>query len=173
MADQDPAASNIETVARLQLENERKKSWFDHVIDAIHRWVSSAAFLIVHVLWFAVWIGLNVFATPFDPFPFSLLTLIVSLEAILLSGLLLMAQDRMTKEADRREELDLQVDLLAEQELTAILTLVRAVAQKQGIDVKALVPEIDPLQARTSVEKLASSLDRARPRDAEQSKSRD
>jgi uncharacterized membrane protein len=173
MADPDPAASNIETVARMQRATERKKSWFDRLIDALHRWVSSAVFLIVHVAWFGVWIGVNALSTPFDPFPFSLLTLIVSLEAILLSGLLLMAQDRMTKDADRREELDLQVDLLAEQELTAILTLVRAVAQKQGIDVKALVPEIDPLQARTNVEKLASSLDRAHPDQAPNAERRD
>jgi uncharacterized membrane protein len=77
-----------------------------------------------------------VFATPrFDPFPFNLLTLVVSLEAIVLTGFVLMSQNRMTQLADLRTHLDLQVNLLAEQELTAILKVVCLVAEKNGIAV--------------------------------------
>jgi hypothetical protein len=66
----------------------------------------------------------------------------------------------MTKEADRRDHLTLQVDLLAEQELTAILNVVVAIANRSGIDVEAQNPEIDRLCARTDVHKLATSLER-------------
>jgi uncharacterized membrane protein len=71
-----------------------------------------------------------------------------------------MAQDRMTRAADRREQLDLQVDLLAEQELTAILDVVSSIAEKNGIDVKRKVPELDRLRARTDIEKLATALEK-------------
>jgi uncharacterized membrane protein len=159
-ADDDPAATNIEAVATLERESRQHKSRFDRVIDGVRGWASSPMFLITHLIWFGAWALINVSYPAFDPFPFSFLTLIVSLEAIILSGFVLMAQDRMTKEADRREHLDLQVDLLAEQELTAILNVVSAIAERSGIDVKAEVPEIDRLRARTDVHKLATSLER-------------
>jgi uncharacterized membrane protein len=101
-----------------------------------------------------------VFATPrFDPFPFNLLTLVVSLEAIVLTGFVLMSQNRMTQLADRRTHLDLQVNLLAEQELTAILRVVCLVAEKHGIAVNG-DPALAKLLARTDVRLLADELTR-------------
>lgn len=94
------------------------------------------------------------------PYPFGFLNMTVAFEAIILSSFLLMAQDRMTKDADRRDQLNLQIDLLAEQELTAILNAVVAIAGRAGIDVKAEVPETDRMRARTDVNKLATSVER-------------
>jgi uncharacterized membrane protein len=159
-ADDDPSFTNIEAVAELERQSRDHQSRFDRVIDGVRSWASSPMFIVVHLIWFGAWTVINVRKPTFDPFPFSFLTLIVSLEAIVLSGFVLMAQDRMTKEADRREHLDLQVDLLAEQELTAILNVVTAIAERSGIDVKTEVPEIDRLRARTDVHKLATSLER-------------
>ena len=79
-------------------------------------------------------IGPHFLGHRFDPYPFSLLTLVVSLEAILLTGFVLISQDRMTKLADRRAHLDLQVNLLAEQELTAILKVVCLIADQTGVE---------------------------------------
>jgi uncharacterized membrane protein len=104
-------------------------------------------------------VGLNVFfAERFDPYPFSLLTLVVSLEAILLTGFVLISQDRMTKLADKRAHLDLQVNLLAEQELTAILRVVCRIADETGVELKGCDPNLDQLLGRTDVRVLNDEL---------------
>ena len=94
-------------------------------------------FVYGHVIWFGIWIVINfnlIGMKPFDPFPFGLLTTIVSLEAIFLSSFLLVIQIRQAALADRRAELDLQINLLAEYEMTRVLTLVDRLAQKFDID---------------------------------------
>ena len=97
-------------------------------------------------------------AKPFDPYPFTFLTLVVSLEAILLSSFVLAAQDRMTREADRRAKLDLQIDMLAEQELTAILRSIVAVAEHSGVDLTDAVPQLRELTSDTRIDRLARRL---------------
>lgn len=122
--------------------------------------VSSTGFILFHLAWFSSWIAFNVLVTSrFDPFPFNLLTLVVSLEAIVLTGFVLMSQNRMTQLADRRTHLDLQVNLLAEQELTTILRVVCLVAEKNGIAVDG-DPALATLLARTDVKMLADELTR-------------
>jgi uncharacterized membrane protein len=102
--------------------------------------------------------GLNVFSTRrFDPYPFSLLTLAVSLEAILLTGFVLITQDSMTKLADRRAHLDLQVNL-AEQELTAILKVVWLNADETGVQLAGCGTHLDQLLGRTDVTALDDEL---------------
>jgi uncharacterized membrane protein len=127
--------------------------------DAVSTAASSPPFIVAHVAWFATWIGLNLHRSAFDPFPFNLLTLVVSLEAIVLTGFVLMAQSRMTQQADKRAHLDLQINLLAEQELTAILKVLCLVAAKNGIDVAAADPRLQQLLAHTDVQRLSAALD--------------
>src|SRR4029077_2831875 len=115
--------------------------------------------IVAHVLWFAVWVGVNSLGrATFDRYPFNLLTLAVSLEAIVLTGFVLMAQNRMTQQADRRAHLDLQVNLLAERELTAILKLQCLIAEHLDIDIASSDPSLDALLARTDVRELAGRL---------------
>ena len=160
-ADEDPSSPNIAAVARLERESRARKSSFDRVIDAVRAWAGSPMFIVVHVAWIGSWIVFNsVAGRAFDPYPFSFLNMTLAVEAIILSSFVLMAQDRMTKDADRRDHLNLQIDLLAEQELTAILNVVVAIAERAGIDVNAEVPEIDRLRARTDVNKLATTVER-------------
>jgi uncharacterized membrane protein len=109
------------------------------------------------VLWFGGWIIWNLgFAglTPFDPFPFGLLTMIVSLEAIFLSTFVLISQNRQAKLGDRRADLDLQIDLLAEHEVTRLLCLVTAIARR--LDVKL---DSTNLAEDSSVGELAKDVD--------------
>ena len=159
-ADDDPSATNIAAVAKLERESRARKSSFDRVIDAVRAWAGSPMFIVVHVAWIGSWIVFNVEGRAFDPYPFSFLNMTLAVEAIILSSFVLMAQDRMTTDADRRDHLNLQIDLLAEQELTAILNVVVAIAERAGIDVTAEVPEIDRLRARTDVNKLATTVER-------------
>jgi uncharacterized membrane protein len=97
-------------------------------------------------------------ASSIDPYPFTLLTLVVSLEAILLTSFVLAAQDRSTREAERRGKLDLQINMLAEQELTAILRSIHALARHSGLDLATAVPQLPELTSDTRIEHLAQHL---------------
>ena len=145
--------------AVLELERSEldRRSGIERLTDSVSAGVSSHGFVLLHVLWFAIWIAANrLSAKPFDPYPFNLLTMIVSLEAIILTSFVLMAQDRMTRLADRRAHLGLQVNLIAEQELTAVLRVVCRLAEQavepdttlrrelaHGNGVTALADELD------------------------------
>jgi uncharacterized membrane protein len=130
--------ANIQAVVALERQTRRERTALERVTDSVSAAVSSTAFIVVHLAWFSVWIAFNLFSSRrFDPYPFNLLTLVVSLEAIILTAFVLMSQNRMTQVADRRAHLDLQVNLLAEQELTAILKVVCLVAEKTGVMVLA------------------------------------
>jgi uncharacterized membrane protein len=105
------------------------------IADQLNELASSPRFLAVHALWFAIWILWNVGLLglrPFDPFPFGLLTLVVSLEAIFLSIFILMAQKRESAIAELREELGLQVNLRIEEEVTKTLQLVTGLYTRLG-----------------------------------------
>jgi uncharacterized membrane protein len=95
---------------------------------------------------------------PFDPFPFSFLTLVVSLEAIFLTLLVLMSQNRMTKEADKRAHLDLQINMLDEQETTMILRMVQKIAEHLGLE-KEINESIKELSEETDVNRVAKTLE--------------
>src|SRR5258705_10222801 len=89
-------AENIDSIVKMRLADERKKGPQAHVADWLTRFSGSMVFVYVHAVWFGIWIALNVgrlTSKPFDPFPFSLLTLIVSLEAIFLSTFVLISQN--------------------------------------------------------------------------------
>jgi uncharacterized membrane protein len=126
----------------------------------------TAVFAVTHLVWFATWILINsgrvARIKPFDPFPFNLLTMIVSLEAIFLSIWILISQNQMTRQADRRAHLDLQVNLLAEQESTATLRAVHGIAQHLGVDPATYLTDA-PLTEETDIEHLASRMNEAMP----------
>jgi uncharacterized membrane protein len=115
-------------------------------------WASSTWFLWAHVAWFAIWLIWNagVLVAGWDPFPFGLLTMIVSLEAIFLSIFVLMTQQRESAIAELREELSLQVSLRIEEEVTKALHLLsglytrldQTLAQDEELD--AMLQPLDP-----------------------------
>ena len=135
--------------------------------DAITRVTGNVTFVAANLAIFAAWIVLNTWGVgtlpPFDPFPFSLLTLVVSLEAIFLAIFVLMSQNRMARAADKRAHLDLQVDLLAEQELTTMLRMLHALCAKLRVDVDVDNEQMQDLLRDTDVDKLANALDRRMP----------
>lgn len=139
-----------------------RRSLLERITDGISDLAASPAFIVAHILWFAVWIAINTSGrATFDRYPFNLLTLAVSLEAIVLTGFVLMAQGRMTRQADKRAHLDLQINLLAEQELTAILKMQCLLAEHAGIDVGDVDPRLEQLRNRTDVQRLAATIDTA------------
>jgi uncharacterized membrane protein len=153
------ASKNIQDVIALERETRRERTVLERMTDLVTAAASSTGFIVFHILLFALWIGLNaLLPRGFDPYPFNLLTLVVSLEAIVLTGFVLMSQSRMTQLADKRAHLDLQVNLLAEQELTAILKVVCLVAEKTGVDVNRCDPRLEQLLDKTDVKALADEL---------------
>ncbi len=105
------------------------------IADRLNDFASRTPFLLAHLVWFALWILWNtgkLGLAPFDPYPFGFLTLVVSLEAIVLSIFVLMAQKRESAIAELREEISLQVSLRLEQEMTKTLQLVAGLYTRMG-----------------------------------------
>ncbi|HZJ17561.1 MAG TPA: DUF1003 domain-containing protein [Chthoniobacteraceae bacterium] len=128
-------------------------------------------FVWVHVVWFAGWIVGNTALAiqPIDPYPFSFLTLVVSLEAIFLSTFIMISENRKSRIDERRSHLDLQINLLAEQENTKMLTLLEAMARKMGVDSKE-DPDIEVLEQATRPEKLVEQIDASIESEVEEQK---
>lgn len=150
---------NIESIVQLEesAKAERKKS--DLVAQAIAQFCGSMTFVWVHVVWFGLWILLNSLpgVRHIDPFPFTFLTLVVSLEAIFLSTFILISQNQDAKISERRNHLDLQINLLSEQENTRMIAMLQAIARKVGADLKDL-PDVELLREDTQPEKLAQQI---------------
>ena len=134
----DVVERNIQALLSRRNQEEKTKGIQERIADAISRFAGSMAFVYFHVIWFAGWILLNLRIDgfpAFDPFPYGLLTTIVSLEAIFLSTFVLVSQNRQAAIAEQRTELDLQINLLSEYELTRVLSIVDALAKKFDLDV--------------------------------------
>lgn len=160
-----PADRGIRDVANLERHAVQARSRLDQAAAVITHVAASGTALLFHGAWFALWVFLNSGAspvTPFDPFPYSLLTMIVSLEAIFLTLFVLIAQNRMSLEADRRAELDLQINLLAEKESTMVLRILQDISSHLGVQSKA-TKDLKELLKETRVEELAKKLEKALP----------
>jgi len=159
----NPTKLNIEAIAKLEHEALDRRTVTERFSDAIVKFIGSVAFLLLQLLLVLTWsaINLNVIpgVKPFDPFPFGILALVISSESVLLTIFVLISQNRMTRQADRRSHLDLQVGMLAEQELTAVLQLQHKICKQLGIDVESATPELKGFSSTTDVSKLASELE--------------
>jgi len=118
----------------------------------------------LHVVLVAVWIAINLgwipTVAPFDP-TFVILATVASVEAIFLSTFVLITQNRAAEASDRRDDLDLQINLLAEHEITRLLTLTRAIADRLGIE-EAHDPNLSELQKDVAPEAVLDTLEQAR-----------
>jgi len=111
----------------LKHEFQKIETIQDRIADKITKFAGSMSFVYLHMLVFSAWISYNLGSQNhgFDPFPFGLLTLIVSLEAIFLSTFVMLSQNRQSKQADLRSELDYEVNVKAEQEISEIKELLK------------------------------------------------
>ncbi|AMV19578.1 DUF1003 domain-containing protein [Planctomyces sp. SH-PL14] len=127
---------NIRDVIQARKRIERRESGSERIARKITELAGNMGFAYFHCAWFGVWIAFNLWTgeRAFDPFPFVLLITVVSLEAIFLTLMVLVSQNREAKLEEQRADLDLQIDLLAEYEVTRLLCLVSAIAKKLEID---------------------------------------
>ncbi len=154
--------SNISCVADLEQRFEDRRTLVDRIADLIGGFSGSFAFVALHILWFTLWFLVNTgvlrILPRFDPYPFILLAMIVSVEGVLLSTFVLMKQNRMQQRSDARDHLNLQIDLLAEKEVTKSLQLLRSICKKLDIQEPADDTELNEMADNTSVETLAKRI---------------
>ena len=152
---------NIRALLAHRERRAGRRSLQDRLADAITEVAGRMGFAYLHVGWFAGWIAWNLGAfgaKPFDPYPFGLLTMIVSLEAIFLSTFVLISQNRLSAESERRASLDLQIGLLTEHELTRALKMLDeiqdhlGIAQDPGTDLEELETEVRPEDVLEEIE---------------------
>ena len=155
-------ATNIDTVVRLEAEDEQRVSHTHRLSEAIGSFAGTNLFIFLQLACVAVWVSINTGALrvlpAFDPFPFSLLATVLSLEGVLLIGFVLISQKRMSQRADQRSHLDLQINLLAEKEVTKVIQLLQGLSRHMGMDETLADAETKELAKDTAVESLARGL---------------
>jgi len=159
---EDITKVNVQTIGRLEEAAKAERAKSDQIADVIANFCGSMPFVWVHLIWFAAWIIINTMpgVDHFDPFPFNFLTLIVSLEAIFLSTFILISQNHETRLSERRNQLDLQINLLTEQENTKMLTLLGRIAEKVGVKIDD-DPSLQVLEQATRPEQLVDQIEEA------------
>ncbi len=174
-SEDNPALSNvieknIRTMIGLKLKTARERTFQDQIADGITDFAGHLNFVYIHIIWFGAWILLNtgkLGIKAFDPFPYGLLTMIVSLEAIFLSTFVMISQNRMSDDAERRANLHLHIGLLTEHETTRILQMLDAIQSKLGIE-NHEDSELADLEMETKPEDVLAEIERLQKRAAHQ-----
>ena len=151
---------NIKEICDLEKKALSRRTLAARIGDAIATQAGRMWFIVLHLIWFAIWLSINLKpkgASTFDPFPFEFLTMIVSLESIFLSLFILMSQNRSGVQADQRNHLDLQINLLAENENTKMLQMLQALCEHHKLQI-GRDPEIIALAKRTEIQEVLSEL---------------
>src|SRR3984885_13612866 len=121
--------SHIDSIVRQEEEALERRSASERLADAVGGFAGSLLFVVLPLILMVGWLLINSgkisSVRPFDPYPFSLLGVIVAVEAVILSSFILMRQNRMMRRGERRDNLNLQVDLLAEKEITTNCAFLR------------------------------------------------
>lgn len=151
---------NIRRMRERVAARKRRTGLAERLSDRVTRFAGSMTFVVVHALAYGAWIGINVGVVvglkPFDP-SFVVLAMEASVEAIFLSTFVLISQNRMMGQAAEQSDLDLQINLLTEHELTRLVKLVDAMAQKMGVNVGDRA-ELDEVERDVSPEAVLDKL---------------
>jgi uncharacterized membrane protein len=151
-------SKNIESIIKLEEEDERQLSSLHRVSRKIGWFVGTIYFVISQGVLVVLWVLWNAHATiRFDPYPFPLLSAVLALEAVLLTSFVLIRQNAMDLQSERRNHLDLQINLLVEKEATSILKALGEIAKKFDIDLTQDTENSD-LAKDTPVESVARDL---------------
>jgi uncharacterized membrane protein len=154
---------NVQAIKRWEHGILLARSKAEQISDWIAFTAGSGPVLALHLVWFALWVSLNAGVLrrvrPFDPFPFPFLTMTVSLEAIFLALIVLASQNRLSRQTDKRSHLDLQIDLLAEREMTAVLQLLQDIARHLDVKTTVTPEQLRDLMKQTDVRHLTDRME--------------
>ena len=151
---------NIDALLLHRREQERRRSAQEKIADAVTRFAGSMRFVYIHLVLFGLWVVVNLGWLPlprFDP-TFVVLAMFASVEAIFLSTFVLISQNRMAALADKRADLDVQISLLTEHELTRLISLVDAIAARLDVG-EARGPELEELKHDVAPERVLQEMD--------------
>lgn len=147
----------------IKAKADAKRTVMEKMADSMTSNFGSNTFLWFNVFLFVGWIVINTdqikTIPPFDPFPFNLLTNIVSLEAIILAIFVLISQNRTSKVDDLREETHLQLNLISEREITKLMKMIALLLERQGIDLSQ-DPELRKMIRPVSEEEIQKRLEK-------------
>lgn len=165
----DVTRQNVQAMRRLEEAARARRTGADRAAAAIAQFCGSMTFVWLHVAVFAAWIAYNTLPwfKAFDPYPFTFLTLVVSLEAIFLSTFILISQNYDMRVSEQRNQLDLQINLLAEQENTKTLQILERIAKKVGAHLSD-DPQVRALEEATRPDALVEQIEEANRRDSGQ-----
>jgi uncharacterized membrane protein len=154
---------NISALAERRKVDLAEAPFGDRLAESISKFAGSITFVLLHVVLVASWVlinsgSLSSLIKPFDP-TFIILSTVASVEAIFLSTFILISQNRASAAADRRADLDLQIGLLAEHEVTHLITLTKRIAEHLGIH-EASNPELDELGRNVAPEAVLERIER-------------
>jgi uncharacterized membrane protein len=159
----DVTRANVVAMRQLDDLENRKRGFADRVADLVARACGHIGFVLTHFIALVAWVLWNTLAPQdlrIDPFPFTFLTMWASVEAIFLSSFVLISQNYQMRIAERRNQLDLQINLLAEQENSKMLLLLEDIAKKVGA-LDRDDPDVGVLVQATRPEELARQIDEA------------
>jgi uncharacterized membrane protein len=156
---------NIHSLQERRQREEAEASAQEKIADAITRFTGSMLFVYIHLAVFGFWIVANLGWVPGVPKwdeSFVVLAMIASVEAIFLSTFVLISQNRMQAAADKRADLDLQISLLAEHEVTKLATLVSAIADRLGVRTE-VDEELGEIKQDVAPEAVLDEIEAAKP----------
>lgn len=149
----------IELIARHEREFLERRTRSERMGDAIGSSIGSLWFIVIHICWIGTWLGWNTFsATRFDPAPFPLLDTIAAIEAILIASFILMRQGRLSRRSDERDHLILQILILTEREITAVLGIERELAKRMGVEQVAAEETLKQLSQDTPIDEITQGI---------------
>jgi uncharacterized membrane protein len=149
---------NVGLISSIEKAALNKRTTGEWVADIVTAWIGSWTFLIAQTVLLLIWIALNLFGwwAHWDPYPFILLNLALSFQAAYATPIIMMSQNRQSRISERRNRLDLQINLLAEQETTEQLRLLRLLCEKLEIPLappSALEQPTHPAEILKQIEK--------------------
>jgi uncharacterized membrane protein len=160
---------HIEIIAKHEEEFLAGRTTSERVGDLLGSLIGSLRFILIHITAFTAWILINTLRIGrlphFDPVPFPLLDTAVAIEAIFLASFIVIRQSRLSRRSDERDHLMLQVLILVEKEVTAVLNLQRKLAVKAGLPELTKDDEITQLSQKTSIDEVAQTIRESLPSD--------
>ncbi|HEX3599434.1 MAG TPA: DUF1003 domain-containing protein [Lacipirellulaceae bacterium] len=161
---------NVEAISSIEHTSEEQRTTGEWLADLFAAMVGSWTFILIQSALLVVWVVLNIIAWSYkwDPYPFILLNLALSFQAAFASPIIMMSQNRQSQIADKRNRLDLQINLLSEQENTEMLRLLRRLCEANGVGVEddscaALEQETSAKQMLQQIDKADNATKKARP----------
>lgn len=150
-------------ISRLKSKAISSRSYTEKIADWITKSFGSLTFLLLNISFFVLWIIVNLGfvpnIVPFDPFPFGLLTMLVSLEAILLTIFVLISQTRIGRIANLREDIDLHFEIITEEEITKLMQMTKLIAEKNKISLEDDM-ELKEMLKPLDLEKIENALEK-------------